>query len=127
MLIKTIPVGQLEENCYVVTNEKTLECVVIDPGDESNTILDYLESNRLTCRAIMLTHGHFDHVGAADAVAEETGATIYMNSRDDTGGKSWHLPYRMPQGSISYDDGDLIDEAGPARSGSPPPATRPAA
>ena len=112
MLIKTIPVGQLEENCYVVTNEKTLECVVIDPGDESNTILDYLESNRLTCRAIMLTHGHFDHVGAADAVAEETGATIYMNSRDDTGGKSWHLPYRMPQGSISYDDGDLIDEAG---------------
>ena len=112
MLIKTIPVGQLEENCYVVTNEKTLECVVIDPGDESNTILDYLESNHLRCRAIMLTHGHFDHVGAADAVAEETGATIYMNSRDDTGGKSWHLPYRMPQGAISYDDGDLIDEAG---------------
>ena len=112
MLIKTIPVGQLEENCYVVTNEKTLECVVIDPGDESNTILDYLESNRLTCRAIMLTHGHFDHVGAADAVAEETGATIYMNSRDDTGGRSVHLPYRLPPGGISYDDGDIIEEAG---------------
>ena len=56
MLIKTIPVGQLEENCYVVTNERTLECVVIDPGDESNTILDYLELNRLTCRAIFITH-----------------------------------------------------------------------
>ena len=112
MLIKTIPVGQLEENCYVVTNEKTLECVVIDPGDESNSILDYLESNSLTCRAIMITHGHFDHVGAADAVAEETGARIYMNSRDDKGGRSWHLPYRLPEGGISYDDGDLIDEAG---------------
>ena len=112
MLIKTIPVGQLEENCYVVTNEKTLECVVIDPGDESNTILDYLESNHLRCRAIMITHGHYDHVGAVDAVAEETGATVYMNSRDDTGGRSSHLPYRLPQGGISYDDGDLIDEAG---------------
>ena len=112
MLIKTLTVGQLEENCYVVINEKTLECVVIDPGDESNTILDYLEDNKLTCRAVMLTHGHFDHVGAADAVAEETGATVYMNSRDDTGGKSFHLPYRLPQGGISYDDGDLIDEAG---------------
>ena len=112
MLIKTIPVGQLEENCYVVTNEKTLECVVIDPGDESNTILDYLEDNKLNCRAIMITHGHFDHVGAVDAVAEETGATVYMNSRDDTGGKSYHLPYRLSQGGISYDDGDLIDEAG---------------
>ena len=43
MLIKTIPVGQLEENCYVVTNEATLESVVIDPGDEANTILDYLD------------------------------------------------------------------------------------
>ena len=112
MLIKTIPVGQLEENCYIVTNEKALECVVIDPGDESNTILDYLEDNSLKCRAIMITHGHYDHVGAVDAIAEETGATVYMNSRDDTGGRSSHLPYRLPQGGISYDDGDLIDEAG---------------
>ena len=112
MLIKTLPVGQLEENCYVVTNEKTLECVVIDPGDESNTILDYIESNHLKCRAIMITHGHYDHVGAADAVAEETGATVYMNTRDDKGGQSYHLPYRLPQGGIDYDDGDVIDEAG---------------
>ena len=112
MLIKTLPVGQLEENCYIVTNEKTLECVVIDPGDESNTILDYMESNHLNCRAIMITHGHYDHVGAADAVAEETGAAVYMNSRDDKGGRSYHLPYRLPQGGVSYDDGDLIDEAG---------------
>ena len=65
MLIKTIPVGQLETNCYVVINEASLECVVIDPGDESNTILDYMESNHLRCRAILLTHGHYDHVGAS--------------------------------------------------------------
>ena len=112
MLIKTLPVGQLEENCYVVTNEKTLECVVIDPGDESNTILDYIESNHLSCRAIMITHGHYDHVGAADAVAEETGATVYMNTRDDKGGRSYHLPYCLPKVGIDYDDGDVIDEAG---------------
>ena len=113
MLIKTLTVGHLETNCYVVTNENTLECVVIDPGDESNTILDYIESNGLTCRAVMLTHGHFDHVGAADEVAEQTGATVYMNSRDD--GRSIlspHLPYRLPEGGINYDDGDIIDEAG---------------
>ena len=112
MLIKTIPVGQLEENCYVVTNEKTLECVVIDPGDESNTILDYLEDNKLNCRAIMITHGHFDHVGAVDAIREETGAAVYMHPLDDTGGHDARRPYRLSQGGISYDDGDLIDEAG---------------
>jgi glyoxylase-like metal-dependent hydrolase (beta-lactamase superfamily II) len=70
MLVKTIPVGHLETNCYIVTNENTLECVVIDPGDESNAILDYLEDNRLKCTAILITHGHYDHTGAADTVAE---------------------------------------------------------
>lgn len=113
MLIKTLPVGQLETNCYVVTNESTLECVVIDPGDESNTILDYIESNHLKCTAIMITHGHYDHTGAADAVAEETGATVYMNSRDDTRViESRQLPYRLPDNGINYDDGDIIDTAG---------------
>ena len=70
MLIKTIPVGHLETNCYIVTNEETLDCVVIDPGDESNTILDYIEDNKLKCKEILITHGHYDHTGAADAVAE---------------------------------------------------------
>ena len=45
MLIKTLPVGHLETNCYVVTDEDTLECAVIDPGAESKTILGYLEDN----------------------------------------------------------------------------------
>ena len=96
MLIKTIPVGQLETNCYIVTNEDTLECVVIDPGDESNTILDYIEDNRLKCRAIMLTHGHFDHVGAANAVAEETGAPVYINALDEAkNAPSMHFPFNL--------------------------------
>lgn len=113
MLIKTIPVGQLEENCYVVTNEATLESVVIDPGDEANTILDYLESNKLKCVAIMLTHGHFDHVGAVDAVAEETDATVYMNELDDAKRhQNNHSSYTLRDGGIYYSDGDVIDAAG---------------
>ena len=83
MLIKTLPVGQLETNCYVVTNEDTLACVVIDPGDDSNYILNYLEDNHLNCEAIFLTHGHYDHVGAVEALMEETGAPVYLCARDD--------------------------------------------
>lgn len=109
MLIKTLPVGQLETNCYVVTDEQSLRCAVIDPGDESNTILDYLEDNRLHCEAILLTHGHYDHVGAVDAVAEETGATVYMNRRDDTGGRDLHLPYTLGEGGKSIDEGDCVE------------------
>lgn len=113
MLIKTIPVGQLETNCYIVTNENTLECVVIDPGDESNTILEYIEDNKLRCKAIMLTHGHFDHTGAVENVMEETGAAVYMNTRDDARTmKYMPFGFALPAGAINYDDGDIIEEAG---------------
>ena len=110
MLIKTLPVGQLETNCYVVTDENTLDCAVIDPGDESNAILDYLEDNRLRCRAIFLTHGHYDHVGAVEAVAGETGAVVYMNPRDDAETrKDPHFPFHLPETGEYYDDGDSIE------------------
>ena len=113
MLIKTLPVGMLETNCYVVTNENTLECVVIDPGDESNTILDYLEDNHLTCKAILLTHPHFDHIGAVEAVRQETGAPVYMNELDDA--KNINLGNRrftLPEGGVYYKDGDVVELAG---------------
>ena len=113
MLIKTLSVGEMETNCYVVTNENTLHAVVIDPGDESNTILDYLEDNHLHCDAIFLTHGHFDHVGAVAAVAEETGAVIYLNRQDDAAvRRSFHFPFSLPSDGKNYQDGDRIEAAG---------------
>ena len=113
MLIKTLPVGQLETNCYIVTNEDTLRCVVIDPGDESNTILDYMESNHLKCEATLMTHGHFDHIGALCAVAEETGADTYMNEKDTMINNGiLRRGVELPEGLKSYDDGDVLDYAG---------------
>ena len=113
MLIKTLPVGQLETNCYVVTNEETLGCVVIDPGDESNVILDYLEDHHLHCEAVFLTHGHYDHVGAVAAIVEETGAPVYLCARDDahtTGNR--YYSYSLPDSGRYYDDGDVLRFAG---------------
>ena len=113
MLIKTLPVGQLETNCYIVTDEATLDCAVIDPGDESNTILDYLEDNRLHCRAILLTHGHYDHVGAVEAVQEETGATVYMHRADDQKTRrDYHFPFTLPEGGEYLRDGDSVELGG---------------
>ena len=113
MLIKTIPVGQLETNCYIVTNEATLESVVIDPGDEANRILDYLEDNKLSCRAIFLTHGHVDHVGAVDTVAEETGAVVYMSKADDRRFSAYgFMGYSLPESGVYYGDGDLLELCG---------------
>ena len=82
MNIKTLPVGQLETNCYVVVNEQRLECVVIDPGDESNTILDYIEDNKLKCCAIMLTHGHYDHIMAVEELRKEYGIPVIAHEEE---------------------------------------------
>jgi len=110
MLIKTIPVGHLDTNCYVVTDENSLSCAVIDPGAEANTILDYIESNNLKCKYVFLTHGHFDHTGAVDDVAEETGATVCMHHLDDCRETSnAHMPYTLREGGRYYQDGDVLE------------------
>ena len=110
MLIKTLPLGQMETNCYIVTDEKTLTCAVIDPGDESNVVLDYIEDNKLKLEHIFLTHGHFYHTGAVIAIAEETGADIWINSADlDESGRDVHYCF-YPQGMAvkNYKGGDCL-------------------
>ncbi len=107
MLIKTIPVGYLETNCYVVTDEKTRGCAVIDPGDEVNSIMRYIEENDLTCGAILITHGHSDHVSAAAALQEETGASIFINEKD-TGDKTKGPGWTPPAHTVFYKEGDSV-------------------
>ena len=99
----------LETNCYIVTDEATKKCAIIDPGADSNMILDYVESNHLTPVAIFLTHGHYDHYLALEAVAEDTGAPVYIHESEvnRTGQRGRHkLDYN---GKLSYyAEGDVI-------------------
>ena len=110
MLIKTIPVGQLETNCYIVTDEETLKCAVIDPGDEASVILNYIESNNLTAEAIFLTHGHHDHWLGLAGVREGTGAPAYVHKADsfphDKRGS--HMMFPADEDMKYYAEGDVI-------------------
>lgn len=107
MLIKSFTLGHVQTNCYIVTDENTLECAVIDPGAETNTIMHYLENNKLKCRYILLTHGHFDHTGAVEDVAKQTGATVCM-SRKDVKRNITELGFRYtpPKGTVFFAEGD---------------------
>ena len=82
MQIKVIEVGYLQTNCYFVIDEATMDTAVIDPGDDSNKILDQIETNGFHVKGILLTHGHFDHCMGLEEVYEATRAPIYMSHRD---------------------------------------------
>lgn len=70
-------VGPVQANCYFLYHEDTRECLIIDPGDEAKKIIDYLEKNQLKPVAILLTHGHFDHVMAAEQLRTKLDIPIY--------------------------------------------------
>lgn len=83
MIIKTLEVGPIMANCYILGCEKTKEAVVIDPGDDADTILMTLAKSALKVRYLINTHGHFDHVGANKRMKEVTKADIMIHAEDE--------------------------------------------
>ena len=80
MVIECIPVGELEVNCYLLT--KNGYGILIDPGDEAEKILNRIKESGISLCAMILTHGHFDHIGAVDKIKKETNATVYIHRED---------------------------------------------
>ena len=102
MNLKCMALGAYQTNCYLLWSGS--EAVVIDPGYEPDTILDALDG--LTLKAILLTHGHFDHVGAVKELVAETGCEVYIHAADTT------LPPMITAGQLyytrTYAEGDTI-------------------
>jgi len=80
--IKTLVLGMVQTNCYIVSNEETKEAIVVDPADQADKIEQYLKANDLVCKGILLTHGHFDHIMAAAQLAASTGAKIHAQEEE---------------------------------------------
>jgi hydroxyacylglutathione hydrolase len=72
-----LTVGQIQANCYLVRREGGDRAVIVDPGEEAPRLLQAIEDWGVTLDAILLTHTHFDHVGAVAPVARATGAQVW--------------------------------------------------
>ena len=81
MKIDRIIGGAVQTCTYFVVNEITHECVVVDPNEETKPIIDYILDNELKPVAVLLTHGHFDHIGGVSAI-KKLGAKVYMSKED---------------------------------------------
>ena len=82
MKLEHYVVGPVETNCYLVTNTKTNELIVIDPGEEADMLISKIKASGAKPAAILLTHAHFDHITGAAAVAGEFGVKIYLHEKD---------------------------------------------
>lgn len=94
--LHTLPLGSYQTNCYIIHGENTQTCCVIDPGYSPEAVLDKAEALGLTIEAILLTHGHFDHVGAVKDIAAETGCEVYLCAEDLS------MPAMMTAGPLYY-------------------------
>lgn len=108
MNMKTMALGAYQTNCYILWQQGCQDCIVVDPGYYPQQILSDVKNLGLTIAAILLTHGHFDHVGAVKDLAAETGCKVYIHEKDLT------LPDWITEGPLYYTDlyGAFVEEAG---------------
>ena len=108
--IKTLALGAYQTNTYLVWEETSPTCVVIDPGYEPDTILDEAKKLGKEITAVLLTHGHFDHVGGVRELAAETGCPVYLHEAELS------MPPQMTAGPLfytnTYGEGDFVEAAG---------------
>ena len=81
MKIARMTVGPIAVNCYILWNDQ-LEGVIIDPGDSAERIMHFVTEQGLTIKAILLTHGHFDHIGASDALRNALSVPVYVHEAE---------------------------------------------
>ena len=82
MTVKSLSVGYMDVNCYLCWDDPS-RALVIDPGEEPGRILDAIKRYGLTVQAVVLTHGHFDHMMAAGAVCDAVGAPLWIGAGDE--------------------------------------------
>ena len=116
MNVQKIVVGQLDVNCYIISDEATSEALIIDPGDESERIIELIDASRLKPKYILFTHAHYDHVCAAKELHDRYKAIFLMHEKEMTTYRmttqlciSWGFaPEDFPDPERTLNDGDTI-------------------
>lgn len=118
--IDSVVVGAVSTNCYFLINPSSGETLIVDPGDKAEQISGFLQRENLKPAAILLTHGHFDHILAADTLREQFGIPAYAceKERQVLGSLSMNLSGRLLRHHYTMEadrychDGEVLQLAG---------------
>ena len=115
--IKTLPLGSYQTNCYILWADEASTCAVIDPGYEAARILRETQALGLTIEAVLLTHGHFDHVGAVEELVKATGCALWMHQGDYSQLPNPTNAYFYPLANCSFTEVQFCEEGEFIRAG----------
>lgn len=102
MNIETLSLGPLGTNCYIISkNEK---CLIVDPGGDAVVVKDYLKEHNLEPEAILLTHAHFDHIGAVDDLRKTYQLDVYLHENE----KDWLEKPELNRSSFYFGEASAI-------------------
>lgn len=117
--IDAMVLGMVGTNVYIVSNTETKQTLLVDPADHAGAILDKCKKDGLTIEAVLLTHGHFDHILAAEEIRRAVGAPIYAHEKETrllgdarlNSSAKWMAPFTLTADKV-VKEGDSLSLAG---------------